>query len=198
MMNNTKEPQSTLDATKCLIQILDTNYEKANLRDVVKHNCLTWSAPRTIIVTGAPTRLWEAVWWDTKLLGLQSCLHPFEGRSTAIPWLDISNAPKTCGCYQERNPKIMQFGSIAMASWLRMCFANLYSKKWTTPSGLSEIVGNLTNRLWENHFNTQNQHCSAKPRRLHICHCPWSEYGLLQHYIGPRCVKNMHHYLAVG
>jgi hypothetical protein len=30
-----KEPQSTLEATKCLIQILDANYEKADLRAVV-------------------------------------------------------------------------------------------------------------------------------------------------------------------
>ena len=35
---NTKEPQSTLEATKHLIQILDTKYEKADLRAITE-NC---------------------------------------------------------------------------------------------------------------------------------------------------------------
>ena len=39
------EPQSTLEATKHLIQILDTNYEKANLRDIAKNNCTHLNAP---------------------------------------------------------------------------------------------------------------------------------------------------------
>ncbi len=39
-----KEPQSTLEATECLMQILDANYEKANLRDIVKNMCTHLSA----------------------------------------------------------------------------------------------------------------------------------------------------------
>jgi hypothetical protein len=35
-----KEPQSTLEATKCLIEIVDVNYEKANLRAITKEDCL--------------------------------------------------------------------------------------------------------------------------------------------------------------
>ena len=35
-----KELQSTLEATKCLIEILDANYEKANLRAITKEECL--------------------------------------------------------------------------------------------------------------------------------------------------------------
>ncbi len=38
------EPQSTLEATKCLIQVLDINYEKAHLRDIVKNNITHLSA----------------------------------------------------------------------------------------------------------------------------------------------------------
>jgi hypothetical protein len=33
------EPQSTLDATKCLIHIQDYKYEKANLRTIVEDDC---------------------------------------------------------------------------------------------------------------------------------------------------------------
>ncbi len=34
-----KEPQSTLETTKCLIQILDANYMKVNLRAIIQYNC---------------------------------------------------------------------------------------------------------------------------------------------------------------
>ena len=40
-----KEPQSALEATKRLKQILDVNDEKANPRDIVKNNCTHLSAP---------------------------------------------------------------------------------------------------------------------------------------------------------
>ena len=42
---NTKKPQSTLEATKHLIQILDTKYEKANLRAITE-NCTHLSDPQ--------------------------------------------------------------------------------------------------------------------------------------------------------
>ena len=41
---NTKEPQSTLKATKRLIQILDAKYEKADLRAITE-NCTHLSDP---------------------------------------------------------------------------------------------------------------------------------------------------------
>ena len=54
--NMSKEPQSTLEATKHLIQILDAKYEKADLRAIV--NMIEASeCPRSIIITTAPTRL---------------------------------------------------------------------------------------------------------------------------------------------
>ena len=42
---SSKEPQSTLEATKHLIHILDTSYEKANLRAIVTDNCTHLSNP---------------------------------------------------------------------------------------------------------------------------------------------------------
>ncbi len=37
--HTSKEPQSTIDTTKCLIQILDAKYEMADLRAIVEHDC---------------------------------------------------------------------------------------------------------------------------------------------------------------
>ncbi len=41
---NTKEPQSTLEATKCLIQILDAKYKKADIRAITE-NCINLCEP---------------------------------------------------------------------------------------------------------------------------------------------------------
>ncbi len=38
--STSQEPQSTLDATKHLIGILDAKYEKANLRTITEEDCL--------------------------------------------------------------------------------------------------------------------------------------------------------------
>jgi hypothetical protein len=38
--NMSNKLQSTLKATKCLPEILDVNYEKANLRAITKEECL--------------------------------------------------------------------------------------------------------------------------------------------------------------
>jgi hypothetical protein len=56
--NTSKEPQSMLEATKCLIKILDANYEKANLRAITKEECLNHlSATEKGQVAEAPTRI---------------------------------------------------------------------------------------------------------------------------------------------
>ena len=51
-----KEPQSTLEATKSLLQILDTKNEKADLRAIVENDCKHLSAPE-FVLTRAPTRI---------------------------------------------------------------------------------------------------------------------------------------------
>ena len=37
--------QSTLDATKCAVKIIDVNYERADLQSVVQDNCSNLSNP---------------------------------------------------------------------------------------------------------------------------------------------------------
>ena len=51
---NTKEPQTTLEATKCLIQILDAKYEKVDLRAITE-NC-THLSDQEKQITGALKR----------------------------------------------------------------------------------------------------------------------------------------------
>ncbi len=40
-----QEPASTGNATKCVVEILDAKYDKANLPSIVKNNCMHLNAP---------------------------------------------------------------------------------------------------------------------------------------------------------
>ena len=46
--------------------------------------------------------------------------------------------------------------------------------------------------------NTQNQYSFTGTGKVHICHSPWPEHGLLHHQIGPWFIQNMHHDFSVG
>jgi hypothetical protein len=87
-----KEPQSSLEATKRLIHILDAKYEKANLRAIVTDNCTHLSNPEQ-------TKLLELLQefeelfngtlgdWDCKPVSLQlkEGAQPYHGRPFPIP-----------------------------------------------------------------------------------------------------------------
>eukprot|EP00804_Cyclotella_cryptica_P022857 CCRYP_005057-RA/>CCRYP_005057-RA protein AED:0.35 eAED:0.36 QI:0/0/0/1/0/0/2/0/611 len=90
--DTSKEPQSTLEATKRLIHILDAKYEKADLRAIVKNNCTHLSVPEQ-------TKLLELLQefeelfsgklgdWDCKPVSLQlkEGAQPYHGRPFPIP-----------------------------------------------------------------------------------------------------------------
>eukprot|EP00804_Cyclotella_cryptica_P029391 CCRYP_013329-RA/>CCRYP_013329-RA protein AED:0.14 eAED:0.20 QI:0/0/0/1/0.5/0.33/3/0/844 len=89
--DTSKEPQSTLEATKHLIHILDAKYEKADLRAIVKDNCTHLSVPEQ-------TKLLELLQefeelfsgkldWDCKPVShqLKEGAQPYHGRPFPIP-----------------------------------------------------------------------------------------------------------------
>ena len=99
------KPQSTLE-TKCLIQILETKYTKADPRASVEHDCKHLSAQDQSLLRQL-LQDFEELFDGT--LGDCDCepLPPIKGRSTAIPWLAFSNTQKAFGNYQKGNPKVM-------------------------------------------------------------------------------------------
>eukprot|EP00804_Cyclotella_cryptica_P023885 CCRYP_010023-RA/>CCRYP_010023-RA protein AED:0.37 eAED:0.36 QI:0/0/0/1/1/1/2/0/274 len=90
--DTSKEPQSTLEATKRLIHILDAKYDKADLRAIVKDNCTHLSVPEQ-------TKLLEFLQefeelfsrklgdWDCKQVSLQlkEGAQPYHGKPFPIP-----------------------------------------------------------------------------------------------------------------
>ena len=88
---NTKEPQSTLEATKRLIQILDAKYEKANLRTITE-NCTHLSDPdkqKLLELLQGFEELFDGTLgdWDCEPVSLQlrEGAKPYHGRPFPIP-----------------------------------------------------------------------------------------------------------------
>ena len=89
--DSTKEPQSTLEATKRLIQILDTKYEKADLRAITE-NCTHLSDPEKqslLELLQEFEELFDGTLgdWDGEPVSLQlkEGAKPYHGRSFPIP-----------------------------------------------------------------------------------------------------------------
>ncbi len=87
-----KEPQSTLEATKRLIHILDARYEKADLRAVVADNCAHLSSPehtKLLELLQEFEELFDGTLgdWDCKPVSLQlkEGAQPYHGRPFPIP-----------------------------------------------------------------------------------------------------------------
>eukprot|EP00804_Cyclotella_cryptica_P027451 CCRYP_008864-RA/>CCRYP_008864-RA protein AED:0.29 eAED:0.29 QI:0/0/0/1/1/1/2/245/709 len=87
-----KEPQSTLEATKRLIKILDAKYEKADLRAIVRDNCTHLSGPeqaRLLELLQEFEELFSGKLgdWDCKPVSLQlkEGAQPYHGRPFPIP-----------------------------------------------------------------------------------------------------------------
>jgi hypothetical protein len=70
------EPQSTQDATKCVMRILDAKYQKADLQSIVKDNCKHLSANHQKKLLQLLTK-YESLFdgtlgdWKTKLVSFQ-------------------------------------------------------------------------------------------------------------------------------
>ena len=104
--STSKEPQKKLNATKCLIEILDAKYEKANLRAITKKECLNHLSATE----------------KDKLLKLQQKFEElFDG--TLGDWdcnlvlIQLKErANKACGNLKKGNRKTMQLGSFEVAS----------------------------------------------------------------------------------
>eukprot|EP00804_Cyclotella_cryptica_P019285 CCRYP_006161-RA/>CCRYP_006161-RA protein AED:0.46 eAED:0.96 QI:0/0/0/1/0/0.5/2/0/353 len=86
------EPQSTLEATKRLIKILDAKYEKADLRAIVRDNCTHLSGPeqaRLLELLQEFEELFSGKLgdWDCKPASLQlkEGAQPYHGRPFPIP-----------------------------------------------------------------------------------------------------------------
>ncbi len=90
--NYTQEPESTRNATKHIVEILDAKYNKADLPSIVKHNCAHLSTPHQSSLLALLLKyeeLFAGTLGDWKLppvsIELKEGVKPFHGRPYPIP-----------------------------------------------------------------------------------------------------------------
>ena len=100
--STSKEPQSTLEATKCLIEILDAKYKKANLRVITKVDCLNHLSAternKLLKLLQEFEELFDGTLgdWDCNPVSLQlkEGAQPFHGRWFPIPKKHVETLKK--------------------------------------------------------------------------------------------------------
>ena len=100
--STSKESQSLLEATKCLIEILDAKYEKANLRAITKMGCLNYLSAternKLLQLLQDFEELFDGTLgdWDCNPVSLQlkAGAQPYHGRSFPIPKKHVETLKK--------------------------------------------------------------------------------------------------------
>jgi hypothetical protein len=103
--NFAQEPISTRNATKCMVEILDAKYDKANLQSIVKNNCVHLSTTHWNLVLALLLKfeeLFDGTPRDWKLLPvsfeLKEGAEPFHGRPYPIPKIHKATLMKEIDC----------------------------------------------------------------------------------------------------
>ncbi len=121
-----QEPESTRNATKCMVEILDAKYDKAeaDLPSIVKNNCVHLSTPHQNLLLALLLKyeeLFDGTLGDWKLLPvsfeLKEGAKPYHGRPYPIPKIHKATLMK----------KIDHLVAIGELKWQP-------SSKWASPS----------------------------------------------------------------
>ena len=87
-----QEPESTRNATKCVVEILDAKYDKADLPSIVKNNCVHLSTPHCnslLALLLSFEKLFDGMFGDWKLPSVSfesnKGAKPYHGRPYPIP-----------------------------------------------------------------------------------------------------------------
>ncbi len=120
----TQEPESTRNATKCIIEILDAKYDKADLPSIAKNNCAHLSMPHQNLLLALLLKykeLFDGMLRDWKLppvsIELKEGAKPYHGRPYPIPKVHKATLMK----------EIDRLIAIGVLKWQP-------SSKWASPS----------------------------------------------------------------
>ncbi len=103
--NFAQEPESTPNATKRMVEILDTKYDKADLPSIVKNNCMYLSMPHQNLLLALLLKykeLFDGTLGDWKLppvsFELKEGAKPYHGRPYPIPKIHKATLMKEIDC----------------------------------------------------------------------------------------------------
>ncbi len=119
-----QEPASTRNATKCVVEILDSKYDKADLPSIVKNNCAHLSTPHRnslLALLLKYEKFFDGTLGDWKLLPvsieLKEGAKPYHGRTYPIPKIHKATLMK----------EIDRLIAVGVLKWQP-------SSKWASPS----------------------------------------------------------------
>jgi hypothetical protein len=184
--NFAQEPVSTRNASKCVVEILDTKYDKADLPSTVKNNCEHLSMPHWNLLL-ALLHKYEELFYGTlgdwKLppvsFELKEGAKPYHGRPYPIPKINKATLMKEIDCLVV----------IGVLKWQP-------SSKWASPSFIIPKKDHTMRTILV--FHPQNQYHFAGAGRLHICYHFRLKHGLLYHQARPHSRQDVHYYISLG
>jgi hypothetical protein len=122
--NFAQEPESTCNASKCVVEIFDAKYDKADLPSIVKNNCMHQSTPHWNLLLALFLKyeeLFDGTLGDWKLppvsFELKEGAKPYHGRPYPIPKIHKVTLMKEIYCLV----------AIGVLKWQP-------SSKWASPS----------------------------------------------------------------
>jgi hypothetical protein len=146
-----QEPESTHNATKHVVEILDAKYDKADLPSIVKNNCAHLSTPHwnsLLALLLKYEELFDSMLRDWKLqpvsIELKESAKPYRGRPYPIPKVHKATLMK----------EIDHLISIGVQKWQP-------SSKWASPSFIIPKKGHTVRMISD--FRELNKHTVRKP-----------------------------------
>jgi hypothetical protein len=163
-----QEPESTRNATKRVVEILDAKYDKADLPSIVKNNWIHLSMLHRNLLLALLLQyeeLLDGTLGDWKLLPVSA--KPYHGRPYPIPKVHKATLMK----------EIDRLIAIGVLKWQP-------SSKWASPSFIipnkDQTVRTISDfRELNKRIVPKNQYHLSGAGRLHICNQFGFKYGLL-------------------
>ncbi len=194
-----KEPTSTRNSTKGVVEILDAKHEKADLPSIVKFNCthLSTSYPNLLLVLLLKFKeLFDGTLGDWKLphvsFELKNGAKLYHGRPYPIPRIHKATLMKDID-------HLILIGVLKwqpLSTWALPSF--IIPKKEHTVHTISDFR-ELNKWIVRKPYSTpQNQYYIAGARRLHVCNHFRLKHGLLYNQVRPHSCQNVHYHISMG
>jgi hypothetical protein len=193
-----QEPISTRNATKCVVEILDAKYDKADLPSIAKNNCTHLSMPHCNLLLALLLKvkeLFDGTLRDWKLppvsFELKEGAKTYNGRPYPIPKIHKATLMKEIECLVV----------IGVLKWQPL-------SKWASPSLIIPKKDQTVRTISD--FRKRNKRMVRKPCPIPKISTTLQElegftyattldkYGLLYNQVRPHSCRDVHYHISLG
>ncbi len=195
--NYAQELESTRNATKHVVEILDAKYDKADLPSIVKNYCVHLSTPHQsllLVLLLKYEEIFDGTLGDWKLppvsIELKESAKPYHGRPHPIPKVHKATLMK----------EIDQLIAIGVLKWQPL-------SRWASTSFIIHKMDHTVRIISD--FRELYKRIVLKPYPIPKISTTLQElegffnhfglkHGLLYHQVRPRSCQNVHYYISTG